>query len=203
MENRLSGSPGSSPMLAKLLSLVDPPASGGTPVDWERASREYTHGFPRDYIEFMAAYGEGVFDDFLVVHAPFPDAYPNDPSSTVHGRTADARLTGEEEDYDAPELLIGWGLTVDSDLLCWRMTDADPDRWTSVIWRRQWTSPDSWVELDCGMAELLCRWATNQIPNFGVGALELPYSGSRFVGYRDRRRLRSQKIDPWGPDPVT
>lgn len=190
---------GNSPGLVELMGMVTPPASGGLRVDWDRAVREYGHGFPRDYMEFMSVYGEGVFDDFVSVNAPFPDAYPDDPDSSVRGVTANARSMGEEEDYDAPELLVGWGDTVNANVLCWRMVDPNPDHWTTVIFG----AGDPWTELDCGMVELLCRWVTNRIPYFGVSQMELPYQGSRFLRNRDMRSLRHRGIDAWGVDPVT
>lgn len=142
----------------------------------------------------MAVYGEGTFDDFFTVNAPFPDAYPNDAASSIRGVTENARLTGEEEGYDAPELLVGWGCSVDANLLCWRAEDPDPDRWTTVVFG----AGDGWTELDCGMVEVLCRWATNRIPYFAVEQMDLPYAGSRFLGYQDEKRLRQAGVDPWG-----
>jgi hypothetical protein len=64
------------------------------------------------------------FDGFLSVCLPFPDAYPKHESATVRGVTDGARFTAGEELDDAsqaqldPDLLIGWGLTCDSDLPC-------------------------------------------------------------------------------------
>lgn len=199
MDSRISGSSS----LRRLMNVVAPPLSGGTVLDWGQVSRDYRHAFPMDYIHFMNVYGEGIFDNFLAVNSPFPDAYPNDLSSTVRGCTDDIQVMAEEEGYDAPELLIAWGNTVDSDLLAWRMTDVDPEHWTSVIWRRQWVAPDSWVHLDCGMVELLYRWATNEIPHFGVRNMELPYEGSRFLRSTEENRLRDRGTDPWGADPIT
>ncbi|NEC85947.1 hypothetical protein [Streptomyces sp. SID12501] len=158
---------------------------------------EYSHGFPDDYREFMGIYGQGFFDDFLGVEPPTQDVYPLEVSATVRGRTADARFTGEECEYDRPDLLIAWGLTVDSDLLCWRADSPDPNMWTTVLWRRQWLS---WEQFDCGMTEFLCRYATRDLPD--VWTFDLPYDGCRFVHDRDYKRLRALKIDPWGPEPV-
>jgi hypothetical protein len=186
--------------IRRLLQILEPPVTGGTAVDWSLTEREYGHGFPRDYADFMAHYGEGALDDFLSVCAPFAYAYPNDPSSCVRGVTENARYTAEQEGYPEPDSLVGWGTTADADLLCWRMTCGDPNRWTSVIWRRQWDSPECWVELDCGMVETIYRWATNRIPRFGVENLEMPYSGSRFLRPQDEKQFRSRGVDPWGPD---
>ncbi|MFC1420212.1 SMI1/KNR4 family protein [Streptacidiphilus cavernicola] len=199
MEIRAGGA-SSDDSMQRLTVLVPPPTAGGNSVDWAAASSTYEHAFPDDYRQFMASYGQGSFDNFLTVYPPMQEVYPNDRSATVLGLTADARSTGEEEDFAVPEQLIGWGLTQDSDLLCWRSVDQDPNRWTTVIWRRQWAPPDSWMEFDCGMVELLVRYVDRQIEYFSVPGL--PYRGSRFLHTRDAQRFRRMRIDPWGPEPV-
>ena len=94
--------------LARLTSLVAPPAAGGDAFDWDGLTAPYPRGFPDDYKEFMRIYGPGLFDDFLSVAPPVHAVYPDDPSADIEGVTGDAELTAEEEGYDAPELLIGW-----------------------------------------------------------------------------------------------
>ncbi|MEU0411515.1 hypothetical protein ABZ307_27365 [Streptomyces griseorubiginosus] len=113
-------------LLARLTSLVAPPAAGGDTFDWDGLSARYPRGFPDDYKEFMRLYGPGLFDDFLSVAPPVHAVYPDDPSADVEGVTGDAELTAEDEGYDAPELLVGWGSTVEADLLC-RFAGRDID----------------------------------------------------------------------------
>ncbi|MFD1662448.1 hypothetical protein ACFSL4_30815 [Streptomyces caeni] len=187
--------------LARLTSLVAPPTGGGNRADWDGLSERYPRGFPDDYKQFMRVYGEGLFDDFLGACAPVSEVYPNDPGANVEGLTGDAELTGEELGYDAPELLIGWGYTVEADLLCWRADSPDPNMWGTVIWRRQWDEPECWSHFDCGMVELLCRYAARDLPEHWT--FDLPYEGCRFFHSRDVRRFRQERIDPWGPEPVT
>lgn len=74
----------------------------------------------------MRVHGEGLFDNFLGVLPPVSEVYPNDPVADVEGLTANAEPTAEEEEHDAPELLIGWGWTIEADLLRWRA--GSPDR---------------------------------------------------------------------------
>jgi hypothetical protein len=167
-------------------------------VDWDSLSARYPRGFPDDYKEFMRVYGQGLFDDFLFVCPPIEEVYPNDPGATVEGVTGTAELTGEEEEYDAPELLIGWGGTVEADLLCWRADSPDPNNWGTVIWRRQWAAPECWSHFDCGMVELLCRYAARDLPEHWT--FELPYTGARFFHDRDARRFRELGIKPWGAE---
>ncbi|MFD0279517.1 hypothetical protein ACFVHB_37275 [Kitasatospora sp. NPDC127111] len=182
-----------------LQTLVAPPASGGNATDWSRMTAEYDHGFPDDYRAFMQVYGEGTFDDFLYVDAPVSEVYTNPPFPMKEG-TDTACFTAEEEDFDEPELLIAWGGTVDADLLCWYASDPDPNRWTTVIWRRHWASPESWMRFDCGMGELLRRYAEREIPHFWIS--DLRYQGSRFVHSRDQRRWRRMGLDPWAVNPL-
>jgi hypothetical protein len=169
-----------------LRALVAPPTRGGNAIDWSAVVVEHDHGFPDDYRTFMEIYGEGTFDDFLYVVAPVSEVYPADPSSTVLGSTDTARYTAQEEDFEEPDLLIAWGGTVDADLLCWYASNPDPNQWTTVIWRRHWASPESWMRFDCGMVEFLRRYVRHEIPRFGIG--DLRYEGSRFVHSRDERR---------------
>ncbi|MDX2644337.1 hypothetical protein PV341_12300 [Streptomyces sp. PA03-1a] len=101
----------------------------------------------------------------------------------------------EEEEYDAPELLVGWGLTTEADLLCWRADTPDPNEWTTVIWHRQWAAPGCWAAFDFGMVDLLCRYAARDLPEHWT--FELPYTGARFLHGRDASRFMDLGIDPW------
>ncbi|MFD1663205.1 hypothetical protein ACFSL4_34850 [Streptomyces caeni] len=184
--------------LARLISLVAPPARGGNTVEWRSLSERYPRGFPDDYKEFMRVYGQGLFDDFLVVCPPVQEVYPNDPGATVEGVTGDAELTAEEEEYDRPELLIGWGRTTEADLLCWRADSPDPNNWGTVIWRRHWAAPECWSYFDCGMVELLCRYAARDLPEHWT--FDLPYAGARFIHDRDDSRFMDLGINPWGAE---
>lgn len=166
--------------LRQLVAMVPPP-SAGTIVDWDAVGEVYPHGFPDDYRQFMCVYGEGVFDSFINVDAPISEVYPNDPG--MAGETANAKYAAEEQDFGSPDLLIGWGATVDADILCWLANDPDPNRWTTIIWRRHWAPPESWQIFDCGMVELLGRYVRREIPNFNIP--DLRYEGSRFIHLRD------------------
>lgn len=199
MDNESEGTSSEPPVVRGLRPLVAPPASGGNAIDWPQMADEYGHGFPDDYQAFMQVYGEGTFDDFLYIDPPISEVYP-DPSSAVRGSTDTARFTAEEEDFDEPDLLIAWGGTVDADLLCWYASDPDPNRWTTVIWRRHWASPECWMRFDCGMVELLRRYVQREIPHFWIN--DLRYEGSRFVHNRDARRWRLMRLDPWGAEPL-
>ncbi|MFJ9909190.1 hypothetical protein ACIRVK_41275 [Streptomyces sp. NPDC101152] len=185
--------------MTRLTSLVAPPAGGGNTVDWDSLTERYPRGFSDDYKQFVRVYGQGVFDDFLSVCPPIQEVYPNDPRADVEGVTGDAELTAEEEEYDAPELLIGWGWTSEADLLCWRADSPDPNSWGTVIWCRHWAAPECWSHFDCGMVELLCRFAARDLPEHW--SFELPYAGARFFHDRDIARFRRLKIKPWDAEP--
>ncbi|MFI9787151.1 hypothetical protein ACIHEI_27145 [Kitasatospora sp. NPDC051984] len=187
------------PEIRRLRTLVAPPTGGGTTIDWSCVAAEYDHGFPDDYRAFMQIYGEGMFDDFLHVDAPVAEVYPNPPFPVKEG-TGTACLIAEEEYFDEPEFLIAWGGTVDGDLLCWYAADSDPNRWTTVIWRRHWPVTECWTRFDCGMSELLCRYVQREIPDFWISNRR--YEGSRFVHTRDNRRWRGMGLDPWAVEPL-
>ncbi|MCX5395802.1 SMI1/KNR4 family protein [Streptomyces sp. NBC_00102] len=183
--------------MKRLKGSVAPPAQGGNQVDWDSAETENGHGFPSDYRLFMEVYGQGCFDDFLGVEPPVQEVYPLDEGATIRGRTADALETAEATEYHEPELLIAWGLTTESDLLCWRTDSADPEKWTVVLWRRQY---DSWEHFECGMVEFLCRYAERDLPE--IWTLDLAYDGCRFVHDRDLKRAILSEIDPWEREPL-
>jgi hypothetical protein len=179
-------------------ALVAPPVDGGNTIDWTQIVEDYGHAFPDDYRVFMEVYGEGTFDDFLSVKPPVSEVYI--PSSPVREETDNARYTAEMEDFDEPGLLIAWGVTVDSDLLCWYASDPDPNRWTTVIWRRHWADPECWMRFDCGMVELLRRYVQHEIPHFWIS--DLRYEGSRFLHERDVRRWLRMSLDLWAAEPL-
>ncbi|MFF4342244.1 hypothetical protein ACFY00_20220 [Kitasatospora sp. NPDC001540] len=149
MDNDSEGTSSALRLVRGLRPLVAPPAGGGNAIDWSRTTAEYGHGFPDDYRAFMQVYGEGTFDGFLYVTPPVSEVYPN-PPFPVREETDTACHTAEEEDFDEPDLLIAWGGTVDADLLCWYACDPDPNRWTTVVFRRHWAPPECWTRFDCG-----------------------------------------------------
>lgn len=167
--------------LKQLIELMPPPESGGNVIDWEIVERSYDHAFPADYREFMATYGEGRVDDFLSIYPPISEVYRND-SGTVARITSDARLTGENEDYDKPQLLVAWGITVESDLVCWRTEGADPNQWPIVLWRRHSLPPECWVTFGGNMVEFMERFAKRNIMYFDFSEMN---ENARFVHERD------------------
>ncbi|MFE0629800.1 hypothetical protein ACFW3D_22900 [Streptomyces sp. NPDC058864] len=182
--------------MTRLMSLVTAPAKGGNTVDWDGLAKRYPRGFPDDYKQFMRVYGQGVFDGHLGVIPPVQEVYRK--GSTIEEDTATAEFTAEELEYEEPELLVAWGYTVDADLLCWRADSPDPNNWTTVIWRRHWATPDCWAHFDCGMVELLCRYAARDLPEHWT--FDLPYSGARFLHDRDHSRFIGLGVDPWGAE---
>jgi hypothetical protein len=166
----------------RLSELMPPPEAGGSVIDWERAEKSYGYSFPDDYREFMAIYGEGRIDDFLSIYTPISEVYVNG-SGTVAAITGDARLTGESEDYDSPRLLVAWGITVGSDLVCWRAEGADPNTWPIVLWGRHSLPPECWMTFDGNMVEFVERFARRDIPYFDFS--EMSEIAPRFVHARD------------------
>ncbi|MBF6051696.1 hypothetical protein AF335_25990 [Streptomyces eurocidicus] len=180
---------------------MPPHANAGESVDWAAAGRIWGTTFPRDYVTFMAEYGEGTISDFLYVLQPLPSPYWTDPDTGMRAETANAGelLMGVPRPPGSaltPDRLIAWGVTSGPDLLCWLTSDPDPDRWPVVVLGRD--TPEPATVHDCGMAEFLRRL-------FLAGFGKCPLSGTRlwgehapkFLHCREERRIWDAGIDPW------
>jgi hypothetical protein len=117
--------------LDRLVALVSPPA---TPVDatgdWPAVA------LPSDYRDLVTRYGNGVFNDNVVLLVPFGEctllAYGVDQLD------ADRELRAEfgDEDYPYPLYpepggLMVWATTSSGARLCW-LTTGEPDEWQVV-----------------------------------------------------------------------
>ncbi|MBT2382172.1 SMI1/KNR4 family protein [Streptomyces sp. ISL-11] len=178
--------------------------NAGESVDWAVAERFWDTRFPRDYVAFMAEYGEGTIGDFLYVLQPLPSPYWTDPDSGMRSETDSARrlltaepdLPGPAGAGPGPGPVIAWGVTSGPDILCWLTADADPDRWPVVVLGRHTTAPV--VVHDCGMTEFLGRL-------FLAAFDECPLSGTqlwgeaapKFLHCREEQRIWDAGIDPW------
>ncbi|MCD9194632.1 SMI1/KNR4 family protein [Streptomyces albireticuli] len=189
--------------------LMPPHANAGESVDWAAAERAWGTTFPRDYVTFMAEYGEGTISDFLYVLQPLPSPYWTDPDSGMRAETGTAgelltavpRTPGSDL---PPDGVIAWGVTSGSDLLCWLTTNPDPDRWPVVVLDRNASAP---VRVhDCGMTEFLRRLflaAFDKCPLSGTRLWGEP--APKFLHCREEQRIWDAGIDPWitvpGPTP--
>lgn len=119
--------------LDRLVSLVPPPA---TPVDatgdWPAVA------LPSDYRELVTRYGNGVFNDHVVLLVPFGECTLL--GYGVDQLDVDRELRAEfgDEDYPyplhpEPGGLMVWATTSNGARLCW-LTTGEPDEWQVVAW---------------------------------------------------------------------
>jgi hypothetical protein len=153
------------------MELLERPNASGEPAPWDRAAAEVGFDFPKDYREFVDAYGAGAVNDELFIAAPtlrsqrgsrsgFPGLV--DLTTVGLGRSIaemreNAVATGDEETYPLPihpepgGLLI-WGYNSNTDVCFWDTCDTDPDRWSVVVFL---LSARRWERFDGGMTEFL------------------------------------------------
>ncbi|MFD0075022.1 hypothetical protein ACFVIY_21590 [Streptomyces sp. NPDC127166] len=184
-----------------LRRLVPPPDEGGAPVDWDRMGTSWGRGFPADYRQFIQAYGPGSIQAYLVIQQPeYKGAEPASPFGgmlleTVNAEDAWARDKKSPELDGADPVLITWGVTGSSDLLCWDASGDDPDAWPVLVRNRD---DDLWRRYDCGMVEFLVRVLRGEFDECPLGDLALwGRPSALFLGDDEQRRLWSQGIDPW------
>ncbi|MFI0939334.1 SMI1/KNR4 family protein [Streptomyces sp. NPDC021020] len=186
------------PSVDLLVTLMRPPSQPvGSTVDWEVARESWGVNFPRDYRDFLAAYGGGSIDDYFLV-ATVLDS-PDHDETTLVGLTSVARSLAQEQgnwSYRVwPEEggLICWGATVDGEALYWDTADADPDRWPVVV-----RGDDrKFTEYEYGMAEFIVK----MLGPSAERPLESPTlygaPNSRYLSKAEERRLENEGVDPW------
>ena len=82
------------------------------------------------------------------------------------------------------------------------MTDADPDKWPVVAWRRQITYGDSpWAIFDCGMVVFLTRMMLAEFDACPLGDASLWGRPAPFVSWREQRRRMVAGLDPLTGEP--
>ena len=124
----------------KLTAVLPPPADPAeNSGDWAAVEKELGTALPRDYKDYIAAYGTGSINGFIWPYNPF--------TSNRHLRLQDqARaelegLRGTREKF--PDLwpialfpekggFLPWGKTDNGDALHW-VTEGAPDQWTVVV----------------------------------------------------------------------
>ncbi|GAA3068112.1 hypothetical protein FHS39_001930 [Streptomyces olivoverticillatus] len=191
--------------LAALRAILPPHENAGDDVDWSAAKRVWGVKFPRDYVAFIAAYGEGGIDNFLSVFQPLSTAYHHSAYGmrfeTENARGFVTEVTGPAELRDpCPVPLIAWGVTAGPDILCWQTTDDDPDRWPVVVIGRHTESPVT--VYDCGMVEFLRRVFLADFEECPMSGLHLwGVESPKFLHWKEEKRLLDAGIDPWTGEP--
>lgn len=177
--------------MAALRKLLAPPPGAGEDINWEAAKARWGTGFPRDFMEFMATYGVGGISaqeeaGEIGILGPFPTgAYEHSPDDFEY-ETGNASLTWEEEGADQPGLdldpehILAWGYTSHADMLCWRTSDPDPDKWPVLLFARH--GSQTCEVIPCGMVEFLRRLLAEELPSYSMEFTAVP----RFEHWRKR-----------------
>ncbi|WP_105972410.1 SMI1/KNR4 family protein [Streptomyces geranii] len=159
-----------------LRQLLPPPPGAGEDIDWAAAEARWGTRFPRDYMAFMAVYGVGEISSEQIgeigILGPFPTgAYEHSPDD-FESETGNATLTWEEEGADQEDLdldvedILAWGSTSHADILCWRTSDPDPDKWPVLLFARH--GGKTCQVVPCGMVEFLRRLFVGELPSYST-----------------------------------
>ncbi|WP_457031055.1 hypothetical protein [Kitasatospora sp. P5_F3] len=186
------------PSVELLATLLQPPSKpAGSPADWGQVATRWGVTFPGDHRDFLAVYGAGTIDDYLVV-ATVLDPASDLKECAVSELTSVARSL-QQEDGEWPYLvrpdeggLICWGMTVDAAVLYW--DTADPDQWPVVVRNRE----GDFARFDFGMAEFVVRMLgpSGERPLGSPRLFGAP--NSRFLNEGDEKRIKGSGGDPWG-----
>lgn len=123
--------------LDELTALVPPPGTvipGRAPEVWAGGP------LPPDYVELVATYGCGVFDDFLWLLVPGMANRYLDLDHQTRGQVdalVSVRDGGEDMPYDIDSdngHIVVWAMTDNGDAVCWRRDPGQaPADWTVVV----------------------------------------------------------------------
>ncbi|MFF8382025.1 hypothetical protein ACF07V_38700 [Streptomyces sp. NPDC015661] len=181
--------------------LVPPPAEGGTPLDRDRMRASWGREFPADYRKFVETYGAGSVEGCLVIQQPaYKDAEPTSPYGgmlleTINAEAAWARERKSPQLEGTDPVLIAWGVTTSSDLLCWDASDGDPAAWPVLVRNRD---DDLWRRYDCGMVAFLVRVLRAEFDECPLGDLTLWGRGpALFLTETEQKRLWARGVNPW------
>ncbi|MFE0652558.1 hypothetical protein ACFVZH_28685 [Streptomyces sp. NPDC059534] len=184
-----------------LRHLVPPPDEAAAPIDWHRMATSWGREFPPDYRHFVDVYGAGSIQGYLVIQQPeYKDAEPASPYGGMLLETRNAEHSWAQENK-SPELahthpvLITWGVTAGSDLLCWDASRTDPATWPLLVRNRD---DNLWRRHDCGMVAFLVRLLRRDFAECPLGDTALwGRPSSLFLREAEQKRLWAQGVNPW------
>lgn len=124
---------------------------------WEDTERALGTRLPQDFKEVVSIFGQGSFDDFLVLN------YPRCPNPYLDLETQMREMVKAYTTWEGgvalpypffPALggIIPWGGTDNGDVLFWRTGSADPNDWTVVVTSSKF---DEWHAFGGGAAAFL------------------------------------------------
>ncbi|GBP98882.1 hypothetical protein SSP531S_02750 [Streptomyces spongiicola] len=188
-------------VLMELSRIMPPHATAGMSVDWSEVADAWGVNFPIDYREFVATYGAGVIENYLVVLTPEVDPGGQSTGGMIE-ETETARDLWDDADRDpgvmadaTSQQLIAWGVNSTADLLCWLTVGDNPECWPVLVYGR---GEDVWRQYPPGMVEFLCRVFTCDVPEGSLSGKALWRNGRpRFLTFEEQRRLKDLGRDPW------
>lgn len=128
--------------LARLLAPPAQPLESGRGADWGSVTDRIGEPLPVDFMQFIDRYGTGIINDFLTVLNPFSaNARLNLLDQMFYHLSALRSLKAQFPGacpyplFFEPGGLLPWGITIDSDIFCWK-TSGVSGQWTQVIFPR-------------------------------------------------------------------
>jgi hypothetical protein len=194
------------PDVEALLRIVPAEHRGEERIDWTAAEAALGTKLPSDYISLLDTYGVGDIEE-LVILPPLPVDVPNLHDCHIGSMSTGLRQLWEEEGgvpgvSAGAEAVLPWGSGCNANEMAWLMTDADPDRWPVVAWRRQIAYGDSrWAIFDCGMVKFLTRMMLAEFDECPLGDASLWGRPAAFVSWREQRRRLVAGLDPLTGEP--
>ncbi|MFG2715262.1 SMI1/KNR4 family protein [Streptomyces goshikiensis] len=178
--------------------------SGGDEVDWKAVEIEYGVRFPKDYIDFVANFGEGSIEETLWVSIPTINADPTKrrvdrlPEEVIEFPEANEwEDPSSAQKYRLEDLLI-WGETSEADVLAWITTASAPEKWPLAVFSR---SAATWSVLACSMTEFLTRLLRAEFDHCPISTKTLSgLTDPRFLHSAEETRLKDLGINPWSRD---
>jgi len=128
--------------LGKLLQVPVEPLESGRGANWGSVTDNFGESLPVDYMQFIDRYGTGIVNDFLTVLNPFSANRNLNLLNQAFVQLSALRALKNEfpEQYSYPLFfepggVLPWGMSIDSDLFCWR-TEGASGRWSVVVFPR-------------------------------------------------------------------
>ncbi|GGP78273.1 hypothetical protein [Streptomyces melanogenes] len=188
----------------RLAVFVNHSDEAGDTLDWAALAHAYGHEFPVDYQEFVAALGEGSFnEDGLMVAIP---RALQDEHWRVHRLPEDAVTAPDMQSWAQSEHagrhslrdMLVWGGTSAADVLCWLTEESSPDQWPVAVWSR---ASAAWEVYECGMVEFLTKVFAAEFEKCPVSDAAVWGTRPKFLHVREEDRLREAGLNPWTGEP--
>ncbi|MFG1807352.1 hypothetical protein [Streptomyces sp. NPDC049040] len=190
------------PSVRRLAELVPPGDGAGDRLDWARLKQEYGHGFPADYRDFVAVFGEGSFNtDAVMVAVPRTAGAAGWRVGRIPAETvADPDMQSWRQPGPRHHLggILVWGGTDTADVLGWLTEDPDPDTWPVAVWSRD---TGEWALYEGGMADFLVRLFSAGHDTNPIGTNVGGGGPLRFLNAREEARLTGLGLNPWTGEP--